>query len=428
MIIPLCFESLAQSSTLLVLSKSANGPIFNASLSLPLYSNNDCDQTQSFIPDGSRLVSESFSLNVNSNGVGTFAGFARIVAPDGRVILQGNLRGTVGINTRCGTDKDCRLPGHMVGLFEGFPSLSARSISRSITELKSQVLMINFSADLNRESASPLPIYRTRLDGLVTVPSPVADSIKIAPGKSGYTPTEIITAIIFNGSDKTIRAYDQQSYCTFVQLQIQEGNRWTDVSVCPLNRLPDPTDILPNQKIEIALKPTMQTPGPNPPGVYRLGLTFKVVENGNPVGESLFVASDPFRIAAPPSVEKVSITTERSSYDVSEPIVVKISNGNDQNIVTWDHKTHCTIVYVQKQEANGWANVAPCPLMTPTRLVTIGPNRDVLMKMPPENFNARFDPGTYRLEFAWFFVDGNGQPVGNPMTIYSPQFTLTSKQ
>ena len=296
LILSLHSQSIAQSSAPLVLSKNGNGPIFRTSLSLSLTANPDCDQTQNFIPDGSRLVSESFNLNVDSAGVGTFAGSAQLVAPDGRVILQGSLRGTAGLNTRCGASKDCRLPGHLEGLFEGFPA-TTRSVGR-ITELRSQVLMINFSADLNRESASPLPLYRARLDGLITVPS----------------------------------------------------------------------------------------------------------------------------------AERVSVATEQGAYDVNDPIVVKITNGNDQNIVTLDHKTNCTIVALQKQEASGWVNVAPCPLLRPTRLVTIGARTEHLMKLPPENSGARYDPGTYRLEFAWFLVDGNGQPVGNAVTIYSPQFTLTSRQ
>jgi hypothetical protein len=296
LILSLHSQSMAQSSAPLVLSKNGAGHILRTSFSLSLTANADCDQTQNFIPDGSRLVSESFNLNTDSNGVGTFNGLAQLVAPDGRLILQGSLRGTAGLNTRCGASRDCRLPGHLEGLFEGLPA-TARSVGR-VPELRSQVLTINFSADPNRESASPLPLYRARLDGLVSVPS----------------------------------------------------------------------------------------------------------------------------------AERVSIVTEQSAYDVNDPIAVKIVNGHDQNIVTWDHKTNCTIVVLQKQEAGGWVNVAPCPLLTPTRLVTIGARTEHLMKLPPESFGARFEPGTYRLEFAWFFVDGNGQPVGNPAPIYSPQFTLTSRQ
>jgi hypothetical protein len=416
--------SLAQSSTLLVLSKDANGPIFPTALSLGLTSNPDCDQTQSLIPDGSKLVSENFNLNIDSDGLGTFSCSAQIVAPDGRIVLQGYLRGTAGVNTRRDpNNKDCRRPGRLEGIFEGTPT---RSISRLMAGVKSQVLMLNFTAELNRLSASPLPIYRGGLDGVITAPSP--EKVQIAPDKTSYLPTDVITALIFNGSDKTIQTLDQQSYCTFVQLQLQESGRWTDIAICPLDRASVPTDIFPNQKIEVALKPNQQTPGPIPPGPYRLGLTLKVVENGNPVGESLFIASEVFRVITPPSADLVSVTTERSAYDVSEPIVVKITNGNDQSIVTWDHKTNCAIVTLQKQEANGWVNIAPCLLLTPTRLVTIGPRMELLMNLPPENSNARYAPGVYRLEFAWFFVGDNGQPVGNAATSYSPQFTLSSKQ
>jgi hypothetical protein len=52
---------------------------------------------------------------------------------------------------------------------------------------------------------------------------------------------------------------------------------------------------------------------------------------------------------------------------------------------------------------------------------------ELSMKLPPENSGARYEPGVYRLEFVWFFIDGNGLPAGNPATSYSPQFTLTSK-
>jgi hypothetical protein len=418
--------SLAQSSNLLVLSKSGGGPFIRGSLGLTLTSNADCDQTQRLIPDGSRLVAESLNLKTDSSGVGTFSGFAQIVAPDGRVVLQGWLRGTVGLKARRDPDdKDCRAPGRLEGIFE---DAFARSIMRSGFEARSQVVMLNFTAEPNPLVASPLPIYRGWLDGMITAPSPATEKVKIAPGKTGYLPTDLITATIFNGYDQTIQSFDQQTYCTIVQLQVQEGERWTDVAVCPLDRAPTPTNISPNQKIEVALNPIQPTPGPHPPGLYRLGLTFKVVENGVPVGGSLFVASEPFRIVAPPSANRVSVATERSEYDVSETIVGKITNDNDQSIVTWDHQSNCTIITLQKQEANRWVNIAPCPLLSPSILVKIGPRMEMFVKLPPANPNSRYEPGTYRLEFIWFIIGADGLPMGNPAPTYSPQFTLTSKQ
>src|SRR5215813_13419598 len=421
--------SLAQSSNLLVLSKNVSGPIFRTSFTLGLISNADCDQTQSLIPDGSRLISERFDLNTDSSGVGTFSGFARIVAPDGRIVLQGSLRGTIGVNTRRNpNNKDCRAPGRLEGIFEGAP---ARSIKRSMVEEKSQVIMLNFAVQ-ELPVASPLPVYVGGLDGVISMNSPVEDKVKIASDRAGYLPTEVITAIIFNGSGQTIQALDQRSYCTIVQLQVQEDDRWTDVATCPLDRAPIPTNISPIQRIEVALNPLQPTPanppGPNPPGLYRLGLTFKAVENGNPVGGSLFVASEPFRIVAPPSSDRVSVTTERTEYDVSETIVAKVANGNDQTIVTTDHQSNCTILTMEKQEANDWVAVAPCPLLSPVLPVKIGPHLEVLVKFLPESFNNRFEPGTYRLRFLWHFIGDNGQPAGNLMNTYSPQFTLTSKR
>src|SRR5262245_42429552 len=200
--------SLAQSSNLLVLSKNLGGinAITRTSLTLTLTSNADCDQTQSLIPDGSKLVSASFNRNTDSAGLGTFNGFAQIIAPDGRVVLQGQLRGAAGVNTRRDpNNKDCRAPGRLEGIFEATPR---RSVLRSNAEVKSQVIMINFAVELNRLILSPLPIYRGGLDGVITAPSPVAEKVKIAPDKTGYLPTDLITATIFNGSDQTTQSLD----------------------------------------------------------------------------------------------------------------------------------------------------------------------------------------------------------------------------
>jgi hypothetical protein len=415
--------SLAQSSDLLVLSKNANGPLLGRSLTLTLTSNADCDKTQSLIPDGSKLISESFSLKTESPGLGTFSGVARIVRPDGRVVLLGSLRGVVGVNTRRDpNNKDCLAPGRLEGIFEGTP---ARSITRSSLEAKPQFVMIAFTAEQNPLVAAPFPVYRGSLDGVITAPSPVEEKVKIAPDKAGYLPTDVINAIIFNGSDQTIQAFEGKSYCTIVQLQIQDEDRWNDVGSCAFILPPRPTNIFPNQKIEVALNSGQR---PNPPGLYRLGLTFRVVENGVPVGKSLFVSSDPFRIVAPPSADRVSVTTDKNEYDVSETIVGEIVNGNDQTIVTWDHQSNCTILTLQKQEANGWVSIAPCPLLSPTLPVKIGPRTEVLVRLASGSFNNRFEPGTYRLQFIWYFIGADGLPTGFPVTVYSPQFTLTSKR
>jgi hypothetical protein len=156
LILLLHFATLAQSPNLL-LSKNALGPILNGLLSLNLTPNANCDQTQGLIPDGSRLVSQNFSLRTDSSGLGTFSGFAQIVAPDGRVIIQGSLRGTVGLKARCDpntSNNDCRAPGRLVGIFE------------------STQVIVNFTAEPCLLCASPMPIYIGGLDGVIDLSAP----------------------------------------------------------------------------------------------------------------------------------------------------------------------------------------------------------------------------------------------------------------
>jgi hypothetical protein len=159
LVLLLHFASLGQfpTSSLLILSKNAIGPIFNGSLSMTLTSNANCDQTQGLIPNGSRLVSENFSLRIDNTGLGTFSGSARIVRPDGNVI-QGSLRGTVGVNKRCDPNTPtvaCRAPGRLEGIFDG-------------GDFAPRLVMLNFTAEPCLECASPLPVHQGGLDGVIT--------------------------------------------------------------------------------------------------------------------------------------------------------------------------------------------------------------------------------------------------------------------
>jgi hypothetical protein len=134
--------------------------------------------------------------------------------------------------------------------------------------------------------------------------------------------------------------------------------------------------------------------------------------------------SEPLPVVNSQSIGSVSVTTDKSEYDVSETILAKVTNGLDRTIATWDHQSFCSILTLQKLEPTGsWVDIAPCPLETPTRLVRIGPHIEALVKFPPGN-----SPGIYRLRLTWQFVDNNGQPTGNPMTTYSPQFRITLRQ
>src|SRR5262245_54843235 len=81
----------------LVLSKEGTGPILAGSLALSLRAHTPCDETQVLIPDGSRLVSDAFTLAVDGKGRGTFRGAATVLSPDGQPLLHVLLQGLAGL-------------------------------------------------------------------------------------------------------------------------------------------------------------------------------------------------------------------------------------------------------------------------------------------------------------------------------------------
>lgn len=411
-------------SGLLVLAKELNGSISRNSLNLGLRTSADCDQTQNLIPDGSQLLSDNFLLDVDSNGVGTFQGLMQVVTPDKRIVLQGWMRGTAGINTRCDQKGVCRSPGRLEGLFEAMVSTAGRGIFRSDLEIKRQIVMLHFLADLNSQAASPLPIYQGRLQGFMTPPPSVAEKVLLLSDKTSYFAGETMTAIIANNADQTIVAFDQKSYCSIVRLQLQTNNQWTDVASCLLASVPRPVNIFAGQKIEVPLRPGSGANAPLP-GVYRFVLNFKV---GDPSSDSeLSVVSATFQInAQPPTL--ASVAPDKDVYDGQEPVAVRVFNGLEQPVVALDHKTNCSIVYLQKQEVNGWSNVAPCQLRSPTVPVLIEPRKGIDFKLAPADAETRFVPGAYRLEFTYYLADANGRPTGNPITVYSTPITMKSKE
>src|SRR5574341_2283632 len=130
----LALMAIAQSAPRLILSKHANGIITQESLRLTLRSNQVCDQTQSVIPDRSSLVTTDFLLDVDGAGFGVFRGTARIVAPDGRRIMEGSLRGTVGV-TNCGDQvRQCEAPFKLEGLFEAQRLFAAPAAMVTLSE------------------------------------------------------------------------------------------------------------------------------------------------------------------------------------------------------------------------------------------------------------------------------------------------------
>jgi len=420
-------QTLAQESGMLMLSKNFNGTISRTSAEINLSSNVECDQTRSFIPDGSRLLTNNFAMNTDVNGVGTFQGRAQIVTPNGRVVLEGTLRGTVGINTRCGVNRSCRLPWHLEGLFESFSSTLNQVIVRSAVDSKIRPMVLNFSADLNPQTAGPLPVFQGRLDGLVPSLPASIDRITIVTDKTGYTVGDLMTAVVINESDETIQAFDKRSFCTILQLQALDGNQWNDTAFCPFKAPSLPVNIAPGTKFEVPLQPTLSISALNA-GIYRVALTFRFVIGNTPLSDSYTVYSSQFRLAPQQPSNLVIAKTERNVYLEGEQLIALITNDTPQTILTTDHKSFCSIVNVQKLETNIWTNSATCLLATVPKQIRLAAREELTVKLPNENAASKLSAGTYRLEFTYWTTDAIGNPTGNPITVYSATFNIIARE
>jgi len=306
----------AQSASQLILSKHANGVITQDSLRLALRSNQVCDRTQRLIPDGSSLVTTDFLLDANNTGFGVFRGTAWIVAPDGRRIMEGGLRGTVGV-TSCGDQvQQCEAPFKLEGLFEAQRLFAtpaamaatdeqAREVFVEATTTRDSILpsrrtpplaTILFSASRVIDPDAQLPTYQGTLNGIVS-PPPIAPNVTLTPDRQIYSTEDRIAVRVNNNTDLRLDTMDGRSYCTILSLQRQDGDRWVNVAECQTDGPVRQVSIGPRQAIAVMLPPGPMTT-PHEPWRYRVALEFVLSDpNSSPDSKPpLVVTSQPFEI------------------------------------------------------------------------------------------------------------------------------------
>lgn len=124
--------------------------------------------------------------------------------------------------------------------------------------------------------------------------------------------------------------------------------------------------------------------------------------------------------SAGPVVLQVSATTYRSG----ETISVTIWNQGKQTISFPDHLTNCTVLLFEHQAGSAWQPVAPCKLMTATRLhfLTAGTTLAVTLTS-----SLAWPGGIYRakLSYSELGTVGNANvDIGPARTVYSSEFRL----
>ena len=104
----------------------------------------------------------------------------------------------------------------------------------------------------------------------------------------------------------------------------------------------------------------------------------------------------------------------------SDAIVLTLNNQTGQTILFSDHLTDCTVVLLQMQSANigTWQAVAPCRLMTPTRLLSLASGKALTIKLVPPG--GRWVSGLYRSLMSYILPGANQQL----QTVFSPNFQV----
>lgn len=407
----------------LILSKDASGHILPGAVSLDLRTNPDCDQTQTLIPDGSTVVSDSFILNVDNNGVGFFNGWVKIQTPDGKVLATGNLHGIAGL-TAAKSDlvKSCSAPGHFEGLLDG-----GAPIVPSTTGIGSvQPFVVSFVADVVPQADGIVPLYKGKLVGLITPPVPPPPppvNVTITPDKLEFKTTEPVTGVIVNGSAQNIQVMDEQSYCTIVQLQVQDSSGWKLVAPCPLDRMPIPTVIKAGTRLAVSLPEVTTATVVNAPGVYRMVIDWQALDTtGKPVGDLVKAISPLFKVVAPqPPVATLKVSPNKLVYVPTDTIGAIIANG-PVPVRIFDERTLCTIVELQRYDGSNWVMVDGCPLLRIPLPTYLKPGE---VKTVPLTKIAAWATGKYRLVVTYAAVDPTtNTAVGTDQTAISDTFVV----
>lgn len=129
----------------------------------------------------------------------------------------------------------------------------------------------------------------------------------------------------------------------------------------------------------------------------------------------------PSQTAPPQLTGKVTLQIDTAPRSASDAMVFTINNQTNQEIVFSDHLSECTVLLLQVQSpANSglWQPVAPCKLMTVTRLHNLksGQTLTVTLKAP----GNQWPTGLYRALLT-YAITGANQKL---QAVYSPTIQI----
>lgn len=432
----------------LVLSKEGGGRITRESLSLELKAL-PCDATQALLPDGSRLVSDRLTATYDDKGIGFFRGVVKFVTPDAKVVLVGGIQGTIGLAPPGPENAACLAPGRWQGTIAPMVATSPNApgnltkpdragppapdpLGPAIVSNLNQpnagepMWLIHFVAEEVKESASPVPLFRVRLEGLVlSTPTDPGVKVIVQPNKWLYGYEEPIEAAVTNLSRVNIRSFAFYSYCTIIQLQHNTEGVWKPVAGCPLTGGPAIT-IKAGETYKVTLPPPSADWPKRYPGQYRLALTFEPVLPDGTTPEARTVFSPPFTIKAPePPTGRVVLASAKPQYSLIEPIIAMLKNGMSVPVRIYDQKSFCTLVELQKRVGDTWIMMYGCPLDSLPRPVDLKPGEALTLRMPREaTTDFKWESGEYRFKTAFAPLRADGSYPAEEIPVVSDVFRI----
>jgi hypothetical protein len=391
-----------------VIAKNVTGHILSGHLDLTLATSAPCDQTAAAIPDGSRLVSDSLILRADDKGVGVVSGPVRLVRPDGSLIAELRLHGTIGLgDSTAATDADCLAPGHVEAWLER-PATTAAS--------DGAMPQVHLIADVGPE-AGIVPVYKGTLLGLIEPPPPAL--VTVTTDRAQYAPADAIVGTVSNGLSVAIQAATTHSYCTILQLEQHVNDAWVPIGTCQEFRASPPVVIPAGASLHIVLP----ADAGRAPGEYRLTLAYRPAGDGGVTPDYVALAvSPPFRVVA--ATPALTITPNERAYGPHQPITAILRNGAAAARIL-DENSFCTIVQLQRLDGGQWVQIAPCPLERVAIPTFLKPGEVRRVTLPPANSVAvNWAPGRYRLAVTYTGTDDSGAPVGPEVLAVSPTFPV----
>lgn len=136
-------------------------------------------------------------------------------------------------------------------------------------------------------------------------------------------------------------------------------------------------------------------------------------------GHNASSGATPSPTGQPPTLP-VTVQVGATSYARGSSINVTIKNQSGQTIYFADHRTNCTVLLLERQVSNTWEPVAPCKLMTPTRLHSLKTGESSTVTITTTT--TQWFTGRYHARLDYSFNADAG--VNGPTAVYSSMFTL----